>query len=245
MQLLNIDQNAKTVKGQKKGYMTAVMYLAPAKVSGFQVCPMSSAGCRAACLNTAGRGAFSTTQDSRINKTRMFFEERPAFMLKLEKEIESFIRKAQRKKLIPVVRLNGTSDIVWEKISFVGEDGQRYRNMMERFPHITFYDYTKRHNRKTLPSNYSLTYSLAEDNDDRANKAIKNGMNVAVVFRTPNFPSRFNLIKRGKKYDVVDGDETDLRFLDPHKVIVALKAKGKAKRDTSGFVRETKHLKVL
>ena len=240
MKLLNIDQNAKTKKGQKKGYLTAVMYMAPAKVSGHQVCPMSSAGCRAACLNTAGRGQMRMVQTSRINKTKMFFKQRAAFMLQLEKEIVSFLKKAANKKMIPVIRLNGTSDIVWEKMSFKGADGERYRNMMERFPDYIFYDYTKRHNRKDLPKNYSLTYSLAEDNDVRAEKALRNGMNVAVVFRTDQFPKKF----WGRK--VFDGDDTDLRFLDPKGgIIVGLKAKGKARKDATGFVREVRSLKVI
>lgn len=239
MQLLNIDQNAKTKKGQKKGYMTAIMYLAPAEVSGYQVCPMSSPGCREACLNTAGRGKFSTTQQARIRKTHMFFEDRPTFMLQLEKEISSHIRRAEKKGFIPTVRLNGTSDIVWEKVKFVGADGKKYSNLMERFPDVSFYDYTKRHNRKKLPANYSLTFSLSEENDTRAKKALKNGMNVAVVFRSPDFPSSF------WGYPVYDGDETDLRFLDPDGVIVGLKAKGDAKKDVSGFVREVRSLAVV
>lgn len=240
MKLLNIDQNAKTKKGQKKGYLTGVMYMAPAKVSGYEVCPMRSKGCTAACLNTAGRGQMNMVQESRIKKTKMFFEKREEFMLKLEKEIVSFIKKAGKMKLIPVIRLNGTSDIVWEKMPFVGADGKKYRNMMERFPKHVFYDYTKRHNRKSLPKNYSLTYSLAEDNDTRAKKALRNGMNVAVVFRDDQFPKKF----WGRK--VFDGDDTDLRFLDPRGgIIVALKAKGKARKDTTGFVRETRSLKVI
>lgn len=240
MKLLNIDQNAKTKKGQKKGYLTAIMYMAPAKVSGYEVCPMRSAGCTAACLNTAGHGRFDKVQNSRIKKTKMFFKQRKAFMLQLEKEIVSFVKKAKKLKMIPVVRLNGTSDIVWEKIPFTGKDGKKYSSVMERFPDLIFYDYTKRHNRKDLPKNYSLTYSLAEDNDARAKKALKNKMNLAVVFRDTNFPKKF----WGRK--VFDGDDTDLRFLDPKGgIIVALKAKGRAKKDTTGFVRETKSLKVL
>ena len=74
--LLNIDNNAKTVKGQKAGYMTAILYLAPSTQSGFQVCPMASEGCKKACLYTAGHGAFNNVQQGRINKTRWFIQER-------------------------------------------------------------------------------------------------------------------------------------------------------------------------
>lgn len=228
MKLLNVDQNAKTVKGQKRGYLTGIMYLAPAKSSGYEVCPMRSAGCTAACLNTAGRGAYQKTQLARVRKTKMFMEDRKEFMKLLVKDIRALLRKAEREDMIPVVRLNGTSDIVWEKVP-VTINGVHYKNLMEAFDWVQFYDYTKRHIRNP-PKNYHLTYSLAEDNDERAKLALKNGMNVAVVFNgTP--PQRF------WHRHVVDGDETDLRFLDKKVRIVALKAKGKAKKDQTGFVR--------
>lgn len=228
--LLNIDSNAKTVKGQKKGYATGILYLAPADVSGYEVCPGSSSGCREACLNTAGRGKMSRVQEARVRKTKFFFENRALFLTELEADISRFIKWAKKKDFIPVVRLNGTSDIVWERISFVGEDGKTYNNMMERFPEIQFYDYTKLAGRKNLPKNYHLTFSLHEENENRASKAIQNGMNVAVVFRD-------ELPKKYMKLNVINGDETDLRFLDKKKKIVGLKAKGKAKKDTKGFVK--------
>jgi hypothetical protein len=227
MKLLNIDKNAKTVKGQSKGYMTAILYLAPANLSGYEVCPMATAGCRAACLNTAGRGAFSTTQKSRIAKTKRFFQDRQAFMAQLVDEITKFVTFAEKHGFIPTVRLNGTSDIVWERVA-VGD----HANVMAMFPTIQFYDYTKRSNRKDLPANYHLTFSLAEDNTVQAEKALDNGINVAAVFRVPQFPvSYFNR-------QVIDGDETDLRFLDPKGSVIGLKAKGKARKDTTGFVKE-------
>lgn len=237
--IFNIDRNAKTIKGRKRGYWTAVLYLAPAKLSGYEVCPMSTTGCRASCLNTAGRGVFTTTQQSRIRKTKMFFENRAAFMLTLEKDLERFINhtktvaRRRHRKITPCVRLNGTSDIPWENISFVGANGMKYSNLMERFPDVQFYDYTKRHNRTNLPSNYTLTFSLAENNEDKAIIALKNGINVATVFRK-------NLPKTYLRRKVVNGDETDLRFLDPKKVIIGLKAKGRARKDNSGFVKDVK-----
>jgi hypothetical protein len=227
MKLLNIDANAKTVKGQGRGYMTAILYLAPADESGYEVCPMASAGCRKACLNKAGMGAFSTVQAARIAKTRLYFEDRAAFMAQLVSEVRAFIRKAIKLGLIPVVRLNGTSDIPWERVPVEGR-----ANIMELFPSVQFYDYTKRHNRRNLPANYHLTFSLAEDNDSRAGAAATNGANIAVVFRTDKFPTTF------MGMPVVDGDADDLRFLDGRGVVVGLKAKGPAKKDTSGFVRD-------
>ncbi len=227
MKLLNIDANAKTVKGQGRGYMTAILYLAPADESGYEVCPMASKGCRKACLNKAGMGAFSNVQAARIAKTRWYFEDRGAFMAQLVAEVRAFIRKAIKLGLIPVVRLNGTSDIPWERVSVEGQP-----NIMSLFPSVQFYDYTKRHNRRDLPANYHLTFSLAEDNDPRARVAASNGANIAVVFRNDKFPSTF------MGMPVVDGDADDLRFLDGRGVVVGLKAKGPAKKDMSGFVRE-------
>ena len=228
MKLLNIDANAKTIKGQKKGYQTAILYLAPAKLSGYEVCPMRSKGCTDACLNTAGRGRMDNTQNARIRKTKAFMTQRADFMVALVKEIEAHIRRAGRKDLIPVVRLNGTSDVPWENISFK-QGGKKWKNIMERFPKIQFYDYTKRPSRPNAPKNYHLTFSLAEDNDDNARQALKNKMNVAVVF--DELPEKFWRRK------VIDGDETDLRFKDGKGKIIGLKAKGPAKKDTSGFVR--------
>lgn len=256
MKLLGIDTNVKTVKGQSKGYMTAILYLAPANISGYEVCPMATAGCRAACLYSAGRGAFSNVQKSRIAKTKWFFEDRTAFMAQLVKEIAAFIKYATKRGFIPTVRLNGTSDIVWERVAVPG-----FANVMDMFPSVQFYDYTKRHNRKDLPANYHLTFSLAEGNDDNAFWALRQGMNVAAVFR--KVPKVFHLprtrdrdcVETGASLQtmsngitrwvgnvaeipVVDGDESDLRFLDPRGVIVGLKAKGKARKDTTGFVKE-------
>ena len=157
--LLNIDKNAKTIKGQAYGYMTAILYLAPSDLSGFNVCSMASKGCKSACLNTAGHGAFSNVQLGRINKTRWFIQERNTFLTQLKREINNFINYARKKDLIPCVRLNGTSDISWETTG-----------IFEEFPHIQFYDYTKIYKRAVkyvngqLPSNYHLTYSLNEDN---------------------------------------------------------------------------------
>jgi hypothetical protein len=228
--------NAKTVKGEKLGILTGILYLAPAMVSGRQVCPKASEGCKSVCLYTAGRGRFTATQVARISKTNLFFDDRSEFMFLLADNIKAIVRKAKREGLSPAVRLNGTSDIAWEKISVV-VDGVRYRNVMKAFPNVSFYDYTKIAGRKSaiaLP-NYHLTFSLAEDNDTEAFQAISEGYNLAVVMnlkKTDDKPTTWN------GYPVVDGDVSDVRFLDPkggH--VVALTAKGDAKKDTSGFVR--------
>lgn len=226
MKLLTLG-NTKTVKGEKLGYQTYIMHLAPSTLSGYNTCPMASAGCAASCLNTAGRGQFTATQTARIRKTIWFFENRESFMAQLVKDVEAAIRKATREGFIPTFRLNGTSDIRWENIPVGG-----YANIMEMFPTVQFYDYTKLPNRRNIPANYHLTFSRSESNDQYVQVAMQNGMNVAVVF--DKMPDTF----AGRT--VIDGTETDLRFLDGSNVIVGLEAKGKAKRDTSGFVILTK-----
>jgi hypothetical protein len=249
MKLLNIDSNAKTVKGQKKGYMTAVLYLAPFTASGLNVCPMAElAGCVAGCLNTAGRGgiaAGSATMDtpagllpdnsiqrSRIAKTRFYAERRGEFLAQLVREIAAFIRKAERRGLVPVVRLNGTSDLRWESLP-VTRDGVAYPHVFAAFSGVQFYDYTKISNRRVADiPNYSLSYSYSSRPEylPHVDKAQAAGLNLVVVFRTANLPATF----RG--LPVINGDETDLRFTDPRGVVVGLKAKGRARKDTSGFV---------
>jgi len=235
--LLSVGNDAKTVKGLKKGILTGVLYLAPNNISGYEVCANATEGCKFACLYTSGHGRFTKVQSARINRTKWFFEDRDSFMEVLVKNIDSLIRKAERENLIPAVRLNGTSDIAWEKIR-VTRNGVSYRSLMDAYPDIQWYDYTKILGRKRalkLP-NYHLTYSLAEDNDAQAMQALKQGYNLAVVMRLGrNDPKP----ETWGGYPVVDGDETDVRFLDPdggH--IVALFAKADAVKDTSGFVRE-------
>jgi len=237
LKLLSVSADAKTVKGQKVGVLTGILYLAPAEISGYNVCPKSTAGCRDACLYSAGRAQmFPTIPAARIRKTKLFFEHRDLFMVTIAKNVISLTRKADKINMVPVVRLNGTSDIAWEKIP-VTINGVKYKNIMLAFPDVIWYDYTKILGRKTalaLP-NYHLTFSLAENNDREAFKALSQGYNLAVVM---------NLKKSDPKpvtwmgYPVIDGDLNDARFLDPQGGnIIALTAKGKAKYDTSGFVR--------
>lgn len=227
MKLLTVG-NTKTVKGEAMGYMTFIMHLAPFTLSGYNTCPMASAGCAAACLNTAGRGRFTAIQEARIRKTKWFFEDRQTFMAQLVKDIEAAERKADREGMIPVFRLNGTSDIRWETVP-VTIDGVTYPNIFLAFPNRQFYDYTALSNRKVKALNYHLTFSRKEDNDAYVKVAMDNGLNVAIVFEK-ELPATY----LGRP--VIDGTETDLRFLDEKGVIVGLLAKGKGKRDTSGFV---------
>jgi hypothetical protein len=211
--------------------MTYILHLAPADVSGYNTCPKATAGCKAACLNTAGRGGMfkkgettNVIQQARIRKTKMFFEDRENFLAILKDDIRKAIKQATKKGLIPVFRLNGTSDISWEKYGVIQE-----------FPNVQFYDYTKILGRKVNGlANYQLTFSAADGNDLDVRRAIKEGYNVATVFgikKSQPMPETY------EGMPVFNGDDSDLRFLDPKGVVVGLYAKGKAKKDTSGFVK--------
>jgi hypothetical protein len=227
MKLLSINSDAKTRKGVDYGILTGVLYLAPSDtIAGRNTCPHASAGCRASCLFTAGRGAFSNVQKARINKTLWFFSDRAGFLNQIEKDIVELKQKAHALGLRPAVRLNGTSDIGFESIA---------RHIMEKYSDVAFYDYTKSPVRFNAylsgkaPANYHLTFSKSESNTDTARELAGRGGNIAVVF-SGDLPDTF----WGRP--VIDGDLNDARFTDASGVIVGLKAKGKARQDTSGFV---------
>ena len=240
--LLGVGTNAKTVKGDGDEYLTAILYMTPWKVmvdgKAFNSCSMAEqAGCIDACLNTAGRGAMDSVQSARERKAQWFYRDRDAFTQQLIVDIEKFQAYCDKRGIQPVVRLNGTTDIRWELIKV--DYGQNINgvNIFELFPRVQFYDYTKISNRKVshIP-NYHLTWSYSGANATYAaqlDKALAAGMNAAVVFREAMTKETWQGLP------VVNGDADDLRILDPdggH--IVALYAKGKAKRDTSGFVVE-------
>ena len=212
--------NPKIQKGTKLGYLSFILHLAPATLSGKETCPKRTAGCTAACLNTAGRGGMfrkgentNVIQKARIRKTQQYFEQRDTFLADLEADIRKGIKMAERLGLKPAFRLNGTSDLSVEKWGII-----------EKFPTVQFYDYTKVLGRKIahLP-NYHLTFSKADGNDADCAKALAQGMSVVAVY---------DAIPEG----VPSADETDLRFLDPKGVMLGLKAKGRAKKDYTGFV---------
>ena len=233
--------NPKVLKGIKQGYNTYILHLAPADLSGREVCPKRTIGCSNACLNLAGRGGMfkkgETTnmiQQARIRKTKMFFDNRNEFMDLLVKDILLGLKQSERLGLIPVFRLNGTSDLSWEKYP-VQIGNIHYANIFEAFPHVQFYDYTKVLGRKVVGiNNYNLTFSAADGNDLDVLMAKQQGYNIAVVFglkKTEPMPESYLGLP------VFNGDESDLRFLDPKQVVVGLYAKGKAKKDTTGFVK--------
>jgi Gene product 88 len=221
--------NAKTAKNlQFDQYLTYILHLAPARLSGYNVCPQASAGCIAACLNTAGRGAFSNVQQARIRKTHWLMKQRADFLQALCKDLDAVVRKATKLGKTAVVRLNGTSDLQWENIKLPNG-----KSIFETYASIQFYDYTKILRRLEKLSvapiaNYHLTFSKSETNDNECVRALQLGYNVAVVFA--DVPPMY------MGAQVVDGDGHDLRFLDAPGSVVALKAKGKARKDESGFV---------
>jgi hypothetical protein len=224
------ESSTKTIKGEKIGYLTGIVYLVP----DAKLCPLAAAaGCLAGCLNTAGRGAFNSVQLARKAKTQYFYEHQQAFLLSLAADIWSLVNKANRLGLQPLVRPNGTSDIPYENL--IVHDG---KNIFQLFPDVQFYDYTKHPSRSLAgktAGNYDLTYSFSSITPKPISiKGLTNPNNsrTAVVFaKQSDIPSNF----RG--WPVVDGDDTDVRHIEPKSVVVALYAKGKAKHDTSGFVQ--------
>ena len=238
--LLGFGADSKTVKGRKLNFETGILYLLP----DFKLCPASkSAGCAEPCLVTAGRAAFdSRILTARYNRSDLFHKNPELFFSILVDEIERKIKALSKTDKTLVIRLNGTSDIDFENYPII-RDGFFYNSIFELFPNVQFYDYTKRAARlfkaEFWPSNYHMTLSYSEFSDGFAKRissaAQKFGLNMAVVFNG-------ELPKHYKGFSVISGDDTDLRFLDPSDktYIVGLKAKGKAKRDFSGFTVQLK-----
>jgi hypothetical protein len=217
-------ENAKTTKGEALGYLTGILYLAPATESGvMNTCQYASHACRAACLFSAGRGRFDSVRKARIAKTVFLHEKRDSFLDSLRYDIARLVRDAAGQGLTPAVRINGTSDLPWIALQ-----------MADEFPDVQFYDYTKLPNPHVrLRPNYHLTFSFSGENHTDVLLALQNGINVSVVFSTmkgEELPEAWN------GYRVVDGDLHDLRFLDSKGVIVGLRAKGEAKAQTSAFI---------
>ena len=221
LKLLSVGTNAKTIKGDGTEYLTAILYLRP----NLQLCAKSKiAGCAAACLYTAGRGVMNSVKAARTRKAVLLENNPELFMAMLKVDLQRFENYCDRKEIQPCVRLNGTSDY-------------DFRSIMGAFPSINFYDYSKCYERalENNPPNYHITLSYSEASASFAEiirrVTKKTGVNMAVVFRDKeNIPETYS----GRM--VINGDQDDLRFLDPKGVVVALYAKGKAKKDTTGFV---------
>lgn len=234
--------NAKTIKGEKLGWKTYILYLSPHKQNstGKSVCPMATKGCSAACLYTSGHGSMNNVQKGRTNKTEMFLADKELFMKLLYSELAQISVKHEIEGGDFAVRLNGTSDISWEKFKVNG------KTLFELFPNVQFYDYTKNHLRfkNKLPKNYNLLFSRSETNEKIAFEMLSSSVNVAMVF--DKIPTEY------KGYKVINGDESDLRFLDEKGVIIGLKYKkltGKGADNksafTSGFAIQTTKVVAL
>lgn len=209
--------SSKIAKGLKYNEMTYILYLAPAKMSGYEVCPMRSAECTAACLNESGHNRIdiheNTINKARITKTKLFFEQREFFMRWLQDEIAAAKKKAEAAGMTFSVRLNGTSDLSPEQFHLDG------KNILELFPDVQFYDYTKVYKRIQLTkkySNYDITYSYSGTNSVECMDALLQDVRIAVVFE--ELPETF------WGFPVIDGDAYDMRYLD-ETVIVGLKYK--------------------
>lgn len=239
-------KNAKTVKGEKFRYTSYIMYLAPHKQNskGVNLCAKASKGCAEACLFGSGAARFDNVQVGKINKTEYFLADMKGFMNQLFNEITkieqnhekivgdeqlNFNKKVLRYKNF-AIRLNGTSDFPFENYKYKDKDN---KNIFELFPNIQFYDYTKLDNRfdKILPPNYHLTFSRSEENHKETIDILNRGYSVAVVF---NAKDETELPDTYLGFKVINGDESDLRFLDEENVVVGLKYKYLTGKGTKG-----------
>ena len=220
--------NAKTAKNDIK---TFILYLAPHNLNykGVTLCKDASVNCIKVCLNSAGRGAFSNVQLSRINKANFYVSDKKVFLAQLLKEIKKEIKKASDKNEKIAFRLNGTSDI---DFLYLLDKHFDFNVDLLQYDKVYFYDYTKslpRAKRYQNYINYTLTFSKSESNQKQVDEAMNLGINIAAVFSN-------ELPKTYKGVKVIDGDKSDLEMIKFKNIILGLKAKGKARKDESGFV---------
>jgi hypothetical protein len=206
------EANPKTLKSQPHQWLTLILHLLPYTFSGHQVCP-AARGCEHTCLAWSGRGPMPASLNARTRRTRLFFDNRAQFMALLVADITTARVVAELQGFQLAIRLNGTSDLPWEKIRTAS-----HRNLMAQFPDVMFYDYTKIA-RRTVPANYHLTFSYDGHNHATAQRWLADGRTVAVIYPTADFPAT--------EFDVpvIDGDAHDLRFLDPRPCVVGLREK--------------------
>lgn len=234
-------ENAKTTKGEALGFLTGILYMSPHTMGKGTVCPFAEkAGCAASCLVSAGRGAFDNVKQARQRKRDLFDNDLQAFMLALIQDVKKLVKKAEKLGLVPAVRLNGTSDVVWEKIKI---ETAGNATIFECFPDVQFYDYTKIPNRDLSIDNYHLTFSISGELAYRPimKKAFSHGFkSYAIVYNGDE--ALDSALKAG--FWPIDGDAHDLRFIDNESLdytasmptIAILKPKGKAKKETNGFI---------
>lgn len=234
--------NHKTPLGEAHGYLQAILYLAPATVAGGKtVCSHSTEACRAGCLFTAGRGNTPRVFNARVRRTRYLLDDRDSFMDELVGELVQLQAIADRNDLKLAVRLNGTSDWLWEREELDG------KTLFELFPRAAWFDYTQVpvHHRR-VPPGWHLTFSLADAPPAVAVAHLLAGRNVSAVVplhEKERAPSWFAVGQT--EVQVVDGDLHDLRFLDPSPALVLLKPKGRLLQGPSPMVHEGLILKLM
>lgn len=230
MSILSIESDPKTIKGSSLGWLTGVIYLLPHKSHGLgpNLCFGSSPACRDGCLVYSGRGMTLSVWDARMARTREFIQHKDRYMATLLNEIARHVGTAKRRGMYPAIRLNGTSDIAYERIKVQG------KTVFEHFPAVQFYDYTKIVKRMEawmagdLPRNYDLTFSRSEGNEATCLSLLARGARISACFDPK--PLTYH------GFQVVDGDEHDLTFFQPHGVWLGLRPKGRMRKDTTGFV---------
>lgn len=234
-----INTSAKLLKNMKVSHnMTYILYLAPANESGYNVCPNSTPECRLGCLATSGRAGIEILTNntdrikmSRINKTKLFYENNAFFMAWLIADIKAKQAKAKKQGYDFSVRLNGTSDIDWQNETFEG------KNIFEHFSDVQFYDYTKNPAKfVNKPANYHLTFSYSGRNTETCQKLLERGFNVAMVF---NIKKESELPKTFMNYNVFSGDITDARFKDNKGVVIGLKWKRIANKANNEAIKQS------
>jgi predicted secreted protein len=226
MKLLSVD-NTKLLKSEIVGYFSVGLHLAPHLLSGYNTCKFSSFSCVKSCLNLSGMSSMSKIQQGRINKTKLFFENKDWFLNQLNIEIQYYNMVAKNEGKQLSVRLNLTSDIDWQLELING------KSLMELNPFVQMYDYTKNYNKISKFGNYDLTYSYDAINHKKAIKVLERGDRLAVVFDKAN-------VNNWNGFECVDGDKHDMTFLQPKDKILALKYKNIC---TKGFNNKENKLK--
>lgn len=218
----SVSKTTKHIKSIEYNELVYTIYLAPADSSGYEVCSMRNIECTDLCLNESGMNRMNMNDEfinrSRIKKTQLFFENREYFVKWMMYEIELTKMKADKLGMSFSVRINNTSDI--NPISFYLDVNGKKLNILELFPDVQFYDYTKVPNRTKLMkmySNYDLTFSFDGHNKETCLRMLENNVRVAVVFD--------KLPETLWGYKVIDGDLYDMRYRDEKNVIIGLKFK--------------------
>ena len=218
----SVSKTTKHIKSIEYNELVYTIYLAPADSSGYEVCPLRNIECTDLCLNESGMNRMSMNDElinrSRIKKTQLFFENREYFVKWMVYEIELTKLKAEKLGMSFSVRINNTSDI--NPLSFYLDVNGKKLNVLDLFPDVQFYDYTKVPNRMKLMMlypNYDLTFSYDGHNKETCLRMLENNVRVAVVFD--------KLPETLWGYKVIDGDLYDMRYRDEKNVIIGLKFK--------------------